>query len=149
MKTLLLILFFFLLSGCAGFVYAADYGPYSAKVVRVIDGDTVVMDLAIMPDVIWRVKIRIAGVDTPEIEPRYPKCQIPAGLAAKAYTENWFKGATDIQVSGVHLGSFVHRAVGNIIAIKSGTQHNLGDDLLASKHARVEIIGQTGKGWCT
>jgi len=129
------------------------YGPYHVlgdAPVRVIDGDTVVLDLATDPDHFWKVHVRVAGVDTPEIEHRksYPPCQIPMGLKAKAYTTAWFDGATDLRVTRVTTGSFLHRAVGHITALKDGARHDLGADLLAAGLARPFVEGRTGVGWC-
>lgn len=49
---------------------------YEAKLVRVIDGDTVVLDLHLGLD-IWKhnLRCRLKGIDTPELHPR----RLPSG----------------------------------------------------------------------
>ena len=42
------------------------YGPYRAMVVRVLDGDTVEVDVWLWPGLVQRIKLRLAGVNTPE-----------------------------------------------------------------------------------
>jgi len=44
---------------------AEEYGPYRADVVRVIDGDTVVLDAHIWPGMTQRTHLRLSGIDTP------------------------------------------------------------------------------------
>jgi len=61
----------------------ADFGPYPANVVRVIDGDTVVVDISLWPDLTQRATIRLAGIDTPELHG--PACARPKAEEAKAF----------------------------------------------------------------
>ena len=41
---------------------------YAATVVSVYDGDTFTVDVALWPGLTWRGKVRVRGVDTPEIQ---------------------------------------------------------------------------------
>lgn len=52
---------------------------------RVIDGDTFEAQVAIAPHHIWYPRVRVLGVDTPELD----GATKPAALAAKAFTEAW------------------------------------------------------------
>lgn len=53
---------------------------YAAQVVRVIDGDTLVLDIDLGLSVTARAVVRVAGVNAPELP-------TPAGEAAKAFVE--------------------------------------------------------------
>lgn len=45
---------------------AFAYGPYSADVIRVIDGDTINIRVAIWPGLEQIINLRLIGVNTPE-----------------------------------------------------------------------------------
>lgn len=67
----------------------------SATPIRVIDGDTVIADLAIWPGLTARETIRVLGVDTPE-----PKgITRPAGEAARLFARDWLqRGPVEVRV---------------------------------------------------
>lgn len=61
--------------GMAGTALAqgSGYGSARAVVVRVCDGDTVVVDIPGYPDIIGKqIRVRLAGVDAPELRSRDP-----------------------------------------------------------------------------
>lgn len=64
---------------------AAMYGPYVASAVRVIDGDTIVADVVLWPDLTQRATIRLAGIDTAELHG--PVCGREMAQKAKAFLE--------------------------------------------------------------
>lgn len=90
------------------------YGPYRAALVRVIDGDTVELDLAIYPGLSSRVRIREDGINTPEKRTSSP-CEKVAGLAATAFTEV-FLTDRELIVAGVREGKYAGRLLGHIYA---------------------------------
>lgn len=106
-----------------------------AAVVRIIDGDTVVLDL----DLGWGVhrpleRCRLARVNCPELktdgQPNEP------GLAAMEFTAEWLRD----RVKGTWLPlTFVSRRLDNygrpLGEIIRADKRNLGDDLLAAGHA--------------
>jgi micrococcal nuclease len=57
---------------------------YSAKVVRVVDGDTVYLDIDLGFFLRMTIDVRLRGVNTPEIR----GATRAAGLAAKSYVES-------------------------------------------------------------
>jgi micrococcal nuclease len=61
---------------------------YKAETVRVIDGDTVVMRIDVGFDITVVKKIRLLGVNTPEIRGESRE----EGLKAKALVEAWLEG---------------------------------------------------------
>jgi endonuclease YncB( thermonuclease family) len=70
-----------------GSVLAASrqYGQVRAVVVRVCDGDTVVVDIPEYPDVVGKdIRVRLAGVDAPELRDPDPKLRQAAWAARDA-----------------------------------------------------------------
>ncbi|MFP5258452.1 MAG: thermonuclease family protein [Acidobacteriota bacterium] len=62
-----------------------DYGPVQGVVVRVCDGDTVVVDIPEYPDIIGKsIRIRLIGVDAPELRDRDPAVRQAAQAARQA-----------------------------------------------------------------
>jgi len=59
---------------------------YHAKLVRVIDGDTVVLDVDLGFHATMRETFRLYGVNCPEMHGATKE----AGQAAKAFVEKWF-----------------------------------------------------------
>lgn len=58
---------------------------YPATMQRVVDGDTMVLQVALGLGVSRTVTIRLLGIDTPELRLE----ERPAGLRAKAFVESW------------------------------------------------------------
>ena len=102
-----------------------SYGSISvSRVIRVIDGDTFVVDIDQFPDLIGKhISVRIYGIDTPELR---GKCDREKDLAVKAkerveallnssetiVLENLSRGSffrivADVIVDGVDLGELI------------------------------------------
>lgn len=69
-------------------IIAPDY-RYDLQVVRVIDGDTIdailTRDIGFRHVATWRQRLRIAGIDCPEVS----GTTRAAGVAATAFTRDW------------------------------------------------------------
>jgi len=74
------------------------YGPYNARVLRIIDGDTVQVEVAIWPGLKQVTKLRLAGINTPEKRGKVSVCEKRAGYAATAFTRSFLQG------NGYYLG---------------------------------------------
>ena len=123
---------------------AEEYGPYKAKVIRVIDGDTVQVEIDIWPGLSQRTKLRLSGVNTPEKRGRnISECEKQAGRAASAFTRNFFEGRKLITVSNVRFGKYAGRMLGSIHA----NGESLEKALLSAGHARIYNGGRR-KPWC-
>lgn len=74
---------------------------FGAKVLRVIDGDTLVVEVSKEEQIDWgfsiktkhsfvhKLKIRLHGLNTPETRGPKAKVEKEAGLAATAYVRDW------------------------------------------------------------
>ena len=121
---------------------AMAFGPYRADVVRVIDGDTVKMQLAISPGLTKTINIRVDGINTPETRTR-DECEKSAGLAATAFVQQWLAAATTITVGNVRDGKYAGRWLGSI----SADGNDLAAALITSGHGRPYDGGKRG-AWC-
>lgn len=67
---------------------------YACRLVRVIDGDTVEIDVDCGFSIWHRLTVRIVGVNCPE---KFGGTKV-AGMAAKRFTQEWFHRATALTV---------------------------------------------------
>ena len=56
---------------------------YGCKVTRVVDGDTIDVDLDLGFDIIYKCRVRLYGIDTPESRTRNKDEKVRGKLAAK------------------------------------------------------------------
>jgi len=122
-------------------VDASAYGPYHVNVVRVIDGDTVEVDLDLYPGLTKRVKIRLLGVNAPETRTR-DQCEKAAGLKAKEEMRRLMASGT-VEVADLKEGKYAGRALAHILV--DGV--DAGDVLLQKGLVRPYDGGKRGP-WC-
>lgn len=93
-------------------------GPVTAQVVRVIDGDTLVVRAQIWPGQHVETAVRLDGIDTPELNPRRSRfvneaCRQvarAAALQARALLEQLVAGG-DVALHDVRFGKYAGRVV--------------------------------------
>lgn len=100
----------------------STYGPYRAQTVRDIDGDTVVMDIAVWPDVTYRMSVRVYGVDTAEMHSKNP-CEHALAVKGQQFTQAWLAQGGGITLDKVQLGKYAGRIVAEV---------RRGNDVLAA-----------------
>jgi endonuclease YncB( thermonuclease family) len=138
------IITLFFLTPLLAFAAKPTYGPYQAEVIKVKDGDTVLVDVAVWPGLTQRVSIRLVGVNTPEKRGKgITDCEKRAGQKATEFTQRWLKDAGVVTVSDVKLGKYAGRALGKI----SKKGQDLGEALIASGHAKPYSGGKR-EPWC-
>ena len=106
-------------------------GPFPFELVEVIDGDTFRARVDIWLGQSVTVKVRLKGVDTPEMN---GKCAAEKKLArqAKAFAENWLR-KNQAQLTNVHYGTYAGRVLATA-QITNGT--SLSAALLAQNLAK-------------
>jgi endonuclease YncB( thermonuclease family) len=95
-------------------------GPVMAEIVRVIDGDTFVVDAHVWPGHRVRVSVRLRGIDAPEIRTRCA-AEKEAGLKARDALERMI-GSGPVAISNIGGGKFYGRVLAD-----ARTQH--GEDI--------------------
>jgi endonuclease YncB( thermonuclease family) len=143
MKKLLLLLF-----AVPAMVFAQKTPQgvtYDAQILRVSDGDTVVIAAPFLPQPLKpELAVRIFGVDTPEKGFR-GQCdsEKQRGEAASVFTKNLVKASTQRQVILYGWDKFGGRVLGDIIL----NGQSLRAQLIANGFAR-EYYGDAKQSWC-
>jgi len=119
--------------------------PYPARVVRVIDADTLDLDVAVWPDITVRTRVRLAGVNAPESGGAgVTACELAAGRRAKAYTEQWVRLSRTDSLAVTITGTDKYgRTLGRIVA----GNRDLAEQLVGTGHARRYAGGRRAP-WC-
>jgi len=118
---------------------------YDAQVLRVSDGDTIVIAAPFLPAPLKpQLAVRIYGVDTPEKGAR-AQCQSEAdrALLASNYTKQLISSGRQIQVTLYAWDKFGGRVLGDIIVDGQSVRHGL----IANGLAR-EYYGTKKESWC-
>jgi len=111
---------------------------YDCKIVRVIDGDSILVDIDLGFDT-WRCgeSIRLFGVDCPECRSRDPK-EKAAGLAAKEFVKGLLHDGGTYTLTTKEKGKF-GRYLG-VIMLSDKTSVNAA---LVTEHLAVPYHGQS------
>ena len=138
------LLFFMLLCLCthACPVQGRDTlnGPIAAEMVRVVDGDTLAVRALIWPGQHIDIKVRLAGIDAPELF--RPRCAGERLRAKKARDFLIQRTGPQITLKAVHLGKYAGRVVARV-------ENDAGEDLSALLLAAGLAHSMANKdGWC-
>ena len=121
-------------------------GPILARVVEVIDGDTILVEARIWLDQVVTTRVRLSGVDAPELN---GACELERAAArtARAFLGGRIAADPDgarVVLHRVRWGKFAGRVLAQVTT-PSGT--DLAAALLAAGHARPYAGGRR-PGWC-
>ena len=104
------------------FIFAASVslaasfsGPYAARVVSVYDGDTFTAEVFVWPGQVNRVKVRIAGIDAPEIRGKCAREKILARRARETL-RRILERAKRVELRNVRLGKYAGRVIADVYA---------------------------------
>jgi endonuclease YncB( thermonuclease family) len=104
----------------------ACWTAHVVGVERVIDGDSVVLELAIWPKVVVTETVRVLGVDAPE------RADLLAWRKARGYTEEWLRTSGTTTVRACKRDSF-GRLLGTVV---SQTHGDLAAALITAGHGQ-------------
>jgi endonuclease YncB( thermonuclease family) len=127
------------------FASVASANPYNWKIVRVVNGDTVVFEAPFMPAPLKpQLSIRVLGVDTPEKAPR-AQCEKEelAAIAASSFTKKLVAEAKQIQIELKEHDKYGGRVLGDVFI----DGKRLSQLLIENGHARP-YYGQKKESWC-
>ncbi len=123
-------------------VAAASFeGPVQAQVVRVIDGDTFEAAAQIWLGEAIQVRVRIEGIDAPELHARCDEERTRAE-AARDYLVRRIEGG-EVRLSAVHYDKYG----GRVDAVVQDESGNVGDAMIKAGLARP-YHGERRRPWC-
>ncbi len=109
---------------------------YRAKVLDVVDGDTLRVEVDLGLDIRHRITLRLFGVDTPEVRGE----EREAGLAAKAFVEAWLPADRVVIIQTVKDKREKYGRYLAAVYIPTGDPINpwphLGEELVKAGHGR-------------
>ena len=118
---------------------------YKAEIDRVVDGDTIDVNLDLGFSIWHQARVRMLGIDTPESRTRNLE-EKALGLASKARLKELLKGKKIEIECSKEKGKF-GRVLGVVWATdKAGDRVNCNDQLCAEGHARPYYGGKK-KAW--
>ncbi len=120
---------------------AAFEGPVHAQVVRVIDGDTFEAAAQIWLGEAIEVRVRIDGIDAPELHGRCDQERVRAE-AARAYLARRIEGG-EVRLSAVRYDKYG----GRVDAVVEDDSGNIGDAMVRAGLARP-YHGERRRPWC-
>lgn len=115
---------------------------YSAEIVRVIDGDTFEARVRVWPGLEVSTKVRLRGIDAPELRARCAEERMRGEAARDALAALLARGP--VGISQVNLDKYGGRVVADA-STRSGT--SIADALVTAGHAR-RYDGGRRQGWC-
>jgi len=107
-------------------------GPIAAQIIRVIDGDTLMVAARPWPQQIMEAYVRLRGIDAPEIHAKCPAARIAAEQAKMALQTMAAEGAS-IQLTHISGDKYFGRILANV-QLENG--HDAAHDLLLAGHAQ-------------
>ncbi len=140
MQNLLTMLFRILLLLASFNLYGDD------SILRVIDGDTVVISAPYLPKPLKpELSLRIWGVDTPEKGTR-SKCleEDKSSIRATKFTKKFIGSGKKIQISIVKWDKYGGRVLGDVLV----DGKSLRSELISKGFGR-EYYGDAKKSWCS
>ena len=109
MRTVLFVILLFSLPVNAA---KPTYGSYQAEVLRVIDGDTIELNVHVWLQLTQKIKLRLIKINTPEKRGKgVSDCEKSAAQKATNFTQKFLKGAKFVAVDNVKHGKYAGRAL--------------------------------------
>jgi micrococcal nuclease len=107
---------------------------YVKKVTKVVDGDTIDVDIDLGFDISFSSRVRLAGIDTPESRTT-DKAEKTLGLEAKAYLKNAIDNAKTVVIKTEKMDS--SEKYGRILGwvFLDGSTKSINDQMIADGHA--------------
>jgi endonuclease YncB( thermonuclease family) len=129
----------------AAVAIAVEPVVYKTTIIRVIDGDTVVIPATYLPQPLKQeISIRVFGVDTPEkgFRSKCPEEDIK-GKAATEFTKTAIAKAKNIEVALHAWDKYGGRVLGDVILDRISLR-----DMLIKNGFAKEYYGDAKQSWC-
>ena len=120
-----------------------DFSYRVNKVIKVVDGDTIDVMLDLGFDIMYKSRVRLFGIDTPESRTS-DKVEKKYGLMSKKFLSDALKNATKISIKtykGEETGKF-GRILGEVWRTTNFADQSINDYMIEKHHA-VAYYGQS------
>jgi len=123
-------------------------GPYEAEVVRVVDGDTLEVNVALWPGLRAEYAVRVRGIDAPELH--RPACRAEAELALQArdQAERLYPPGTVVQLREVSYDAFAGRVVAEVRRWRTDRWLSFAREMTERDLAAAWEPHQSAFTWC-
>jgi micrococcal nuclease len=107
---------------------------YVKKVSKVVDGDTIDVDIDLGFDISFTSRVRLAGIDTPESRTK-DKIEKALGLEAKAFLKNAIDSAKTVVIKTEKMDS--SEKYGRILGwvYLDGSETSINEEMIKAGHA--------------
>lgn len=107
---------------------------YVKKVTKVVDGDTIDVDIDLGFDISFSSRVRLAGIDTPESRTS-DKMEKALGLEAKSYLKNAIDSAKSVVIKTEKMDS--SEKYGRILGwvYLDGSEKSINEQMILDGHA--------------
>jgi micrococcal nuclease len=107
---------------------------YVKKVSKVVDGDTIDVDIDLGFDISFTSRVRLAGIDTPESRTS-DKAEKALGLEAKAFLKNAIDSAKTVVIKTEKMDS--SEKYGRILGwvFLDGSDKSINEEMISAGHA--------------
>ncbi len=118
-------------------------GPIKGSVIKVLDGDTLEVSIDVWLNQQVETKLRIIGIDTPEIK---DKCPSEKKKALEAHSEVVrLINDSEVTIYNIRYGKYAGRVIADV---KTADGVDLADYMIEKGLARP-YKGKKRKGWCS
>lgn len=120
---------------------------FHGTIVKVVDGDTLSVNIDSWPKPYNPVEVRVYGIDTPETHMPPGKCikELKLGFTAKVWAKNKLPIGTKVTISWIGK----HEKYGRLLAtVRDSTGWDLGVEQVKAGNARP-YFGAKKSDWCT
>jgi endonuclease YncB( thermonuclease family) len=145
MRQLLLFIFCLIIQP-AGLVQAREEiaGPVTAEILRVVDGDTILVEARPWPQQTMEVYVRIRGIDTAELHSQCTNVRA-SGEQARRALEAMISASPQVQLTRISGDKYFSRIIADV-TLSDG--HDVGADLLLAGLAKPYDGGRKPREVC-
>lgn len=111
---------------------------YNATMVKVVDGDTFDFDIDLGFSISHRIRVRLYGVDTPEIYRPRNKIEYAHGIEAKEFVEEYFLGKTGVLNTVRDKKGKYGRYLANFIVKMDSGKNDLAENIVSAGLAKKD-----------
>ena len=125
-----------------------EYPLYFAEVTRVIDGDTLSVEVSLWPGLTIETDIRLRGIDAPEVSRTGCEEEAVWGEEASAWLANAYPAGTQVRIEEIGEGTFAGRTIARVSRWDGTGWLGAGDELMARDLAVPWTPDMDAVPWC-